>query len=584
MLEFIGTYYLVLARFVFVVLAILIFIQLKRQLFHRSGGTHVLGVLDIEDGSMRLPITHFETTIGRAKSCDVVIPLQIISRQHAVLTFSENGYWNIVDTNSKGGIFVNGNELEPDTQIDFGDEIELAGMRLVLKTANILDAEGVVEEEEKKKKRIGQTLLNKLTGENKKTSVTRTILYMNLFQILALLQLLFTAEPGTQGEITVSFVFIMILPWGYRLLAKYLGIENITAELTAFFLVTLGICATASAIPQSLYKQLVAIVLGLVIFSVMCMVLKNLSLTMKLRRYAAMASFALLGLNLLLGSTINGQNNWIRIGSLSIQPSEFVKILFIFASCATLEWLMTTKNVARLAVYSVGCIGLLALMGDFGTALIFFFAFLVLTFMTSGDIRAVILSVVGAGMGGILILKFKPYIMDRFGAWRKVWDFLYDQGFQQTRALMAIASGGFLGLGGGNGFLKDVFAADTDLVFGIIAEEWGMIIALLMVSLYVLLLISAIRSHQRSRSSYYVIAACATASIFLFQAALNIFGTTDILPLTGVTLPFVSNGGSSMMASFGMLSFITATLNFTRPKIKKRRVEAGARRREVGEE
>ena len=96
-----------------------------------------------------------------------------------------------------------------------------------------------------------------------------------------------------------------------------------------------------------------------------------------------------------------------------------------------------------------------------------------------------------------------------------------------------------------------------------------MLIAFLALSVYVLFLFSAIKSYQTAYSSYYVIAACTAASIFLFQACLNVFGTVDVLPLTGVTLPFLSNGGSSMAASWGLLSFITASPNYARPKLKE---------------
>ncbi|HIZ16805.1 MAG TPA: FtsW/RodA/SpoVE family cell cycle protein, partial [Firmicutes bacterium] len=102
---------------------------------------------------------------------------------------------------------------------------------------------------------------------------------------------------------------------------------------------------------------------------------------------------------------------------------------------------------------------------------------------------------------------------------------------------------------------------DTDLIFGLLCEELGIIIGLCIAACYILLLWGAIRASKNARSSYYSIAACATAGLLIFQAALNIFGSTDVLPLTGVTLPFVSNGGSSMMSCWGILAFITAVLN-----------------------
>ena len=132
------------------------------------------------------------------------------------------------------------------------------------------------------------------------------------------------------------------------------------------------------------------------------------------------------------------------------------------------------------------------------------------------------------------------------------------KGYQQTRALMCIASGGLLGLGPGKGYLKRVFAADSDIAFATISEEWGLIVAVMMVLCIVVLGLFAIRSIRVARSAFYAIGACTAASVLLIQTILNALGTVDVLPLTGVTFPFVSNGGSSMMGAWGLLAFIKA--------------------------
>ena len=123
------------------------------------------------------------------------------------------------------------------------------------------------------------------------------------------------------------------------------------------------------------------------------------------------------------------------------------------------------------------------------------------------------------------------------------------------------------GLGSSNGNLQYVAAADTDLVFGLLCEEWGMIIALCMVAMFILLAIYAFRRTSCTSTAYYAIVSVAAAALFLFQISLNIFGSTDILPLTGVTIPFISNGGSSMIASWLILSFIKACGRQFSPKI-----------------
>ena len=209
-------------------------------------------------------------------------------------------------------------------------------------------------------------------------------------------------------------------------------------------------------------------------------------------------------------------------------------------------------------VFSGICIGSLALMRDFGTAAIYFVTMLIIMFMRSGDLKIITAVSVGVGAAAIAVANFVPYVKRRFMTYRHAWEYAADKGYQQTRTMIAIASGGLFGLGGGNGNLDKVAAADTDLVFGILCEEWGLIIALCLALCFVLFAIYAWRRIPSSNSAFYAIAACAASGLFIFQISLNIFGSTDLLPLTGVTMPFISNGGSSMIASWALLSFIKA--------------------------
>ena len=123
---------------------------------------------------------------------------------------------------------------------------------------------------------------------------------------------------------------------------------------------------------------------------------------------------------------------------------------------------------------------------------------------------------------------------------------------------MCIASGGLFGLGAGNGWMKNNFAADSDMVFATVSEEWGLLIAVMAVLSTVVLAIFAVRSAAVGRSSFYTIGACTAASILLMQVMLNVLGTVDALPLTGVTFPFLSNGGTSMICAWGLLAFMKA--------------------------
>ena len=132
-------------------------------------------------------------------------------------------------------------------------------------------------------------------------------------------------------------------------------------------------------------------------------------------------------------------------------------------------------------------------MKDFGTALIFFFTFIVIAFMRSGDVRTIALVCVAALLGAIMIVYFKPHVAARFKAYRHIWELINDEGMQQTRTLIYSASGGLFGLGIGKGMLRNVVFASTDLAFGMICEEWGMIVGLTIVITYAFILLYAIK-------------------------------------------------------------------------------------------
>ena len=182
---------------------------------------------------------------------------------------------------------------------------------------------------------------------------------------------------------------------------------------------------------------------------------------------------------------------------------------------------------------------------------------MIISFLRSGDFTKIIVFVGVALVAGLVALRFKGYALARILAWGHMWEPQYinaREGYQITRNMTASSSGGFVGLGAGNGWLKTL--AETDLVFGVVTEEWGLIIAILSVLAILTLSIFAYRSILNGRSTYYTIAACSAMSIFIFQTMLNVLGSLDLLPFMGVAFPFLSYGGTSMIASWGLLAFL----------------------------
>ena len=395
------------------------------------------------------------------------------------------------------------------------------------------------------------------------------LLFVTLFQIVSAMPVLFRADEP-DPEVLLTFGGFVALEWGYFICARWLANQRATElEIIAFMLSGIGLVTVASVYPEYAFKQFIAIVIGLAAFVILLAIMRNVEVISALRPLVAVAAVGLLAVNLVLAKTINGALNWINVGSFSIQPSEIVKIAFIFVGAATLEKLQSSTSQIKYLAFSLGCVGALFLMRDFGTALIFFSTFMVIAFMRSGDVKTIGLLCVGAILGAGLIIYFKPYVASRFESYRHVWEYINEGGFQQTRVLIYSSSGGLFGLGIGEGRLRNVYASTTDLIFGVICEEWGMLVAFCVVLCFAFVGVYAFRLARHARSTVYSIAAVAAAAMLLVQLSLNVFGITDLLPLTGVTLPFISRGGTSMICSWALFAFIKSADIKTYPKLEK---------------
>ena len=382
---------------------------------------------------------------------------------------------------------------------------------------------------------------------------------ITLFQLICLLTLVTSVDEQYRSDVLMTFGGYLMIEYAYFIGARLvLGRRGFEVELIAFLLTSIGLSITASVYPDGIIKQFIAVLVGIGGFVILQWFLRDVKFCNSVRIPVAVLALGLLVFTLVFAKATNGAKNWIYVGGISIQPSELVKVAFIFVGAASLEKLQSNKSLTKFVVFAFGCVGALFLMYDFGTALIFFFTFIVIAFMRSGDIRTIVLLCTIALMGGLLVLMFRPYVANRFEAYGHVWEYFDTSGYQQTRTMIYSASGGLFGVGLGNGKLRDIFAATEDLVFGVVCEEFGMIMAGAILLSYIALLVYSIRHSKYARSSFYAICACAAASLMLFQAALNVFGVNDILPLTGVTLPFISRGGSSIISCWMLLAFIKA--------------------------
>lgn len=511
-----------------------------RSLFENISPEYPLVAFYNQTNKKKIPILYWENSIGRDKHSDIVVDSPMASRNHAVFCRRNEG-WIISDTNSKCGVLLNGEKISKSETVYIDDVVEIGGEEYKLSKSEIL----------------GKNNVRPLKAHAYSNS--SILVLISIFGFLAALVLCFSSGSFNYNPMII-FGLLFSVSWiSYFVTAFIFKRVNFEIELLGIFLSSIGILTLGGVDMGETYTQIAALGIGIIFFNLILFMIREPDLAMRLRPYIAIMAVILLIINLVFGKVKNGSQNWIMIGHFSFQPSELVKVAFIFFGTSTLQGIQTTKNLTGFIIFSGICMGALILMGDFGTASVFFITFILISFMRSGNIRTVFLICAAAAIGFLFIMKFKPYIITRFSAWRHVWEHINDTGYQQTRVLTYAASGGLLGLGLGKGCLKYIFAAPSDLVFGMLCEEWGLILAVIILFSIAFLGIYSRKASVKSRSAFYSIAACCASGMIVFQMIMNVFGVVDILPLTGVTLPFVSQGGSSLISVWGLLAFIKAS-------------------------
>lgn len=380
----------------------------------------------------------------------------------------------------------------------------------------------------------------------------RALGLLTVFQLSAFVA--FWLNGQWLDEKILGFAGLMIVQWALYLSGRK---RSFWAETGVFFLCTVGFCVIASVAPEQLPKQLAAFMIGTVVYDYFRKSKQSDG------KWAALLGLGLMAATLIWGQERYGSKSWIVLGPFSVQPSELGKLCFAYYA-ANVGW----EKRDRRAFWMVGagmCIASV-LMNDMGTAMVYFGAVWMTAYLQSG-LRGT-LGFTGTGIAAAM-LGLRGHALTRLKAWRHIWEYPLTWGYQQTKALSCLASGGLFGMGAGCGKLKSVFSADADMVFATMAEEWGLVVAVVTVVVLVVLVVQAVWDNGS-------LASCVAGTILLVQTALNVLGSVDILPMTGVTFPFVSNGGSSMVTTWGLLAFLLGERGRTDGPRGKKKPSCGA--------
>lgn len=335
-------------------------------------------------------------------------------------------------------------------------------------------------------------------------------------------------------------------------------------------LMTIGLGMQYRLSPQTGIKQFIWFLVGTAIFLGVTAIFPKLH--QRLRGtwlfYGGMVGLFLI--TLLFGVRINAAKNWLNIGGFTFQPSEFIKILFVFFLAAFMSRAKPPNPTKSLIVNLMGSssihlaglvfflLGLFAIQKEYGTALLIFMVYLSLLYVFERRIWFVLANIGLASGLGLVAIRFVNHLQVRIDTWLNPLAYIDGKGYQITQSLFAIGSGSFFGSGLTQGFPSFIPNVSTDFVFAAICEEMGIFGGIAVILLFFMLVYRAVKISLRLRSPFNKALAFGLAITIGYQTFIIIGGVIKLIPLTGITLPFVSYGGSSLIASYMMVGLLQA--------------------------
>lgn len=381
-----------------------------------------------------------------------------------------------------------------------------------------------------------------------------------LFEILALF-LLFVYRGKDIDKVTLmtGIGLVLVIYISNFILGKVSSGDNYIF-LIVTMLISIGIIMIYRIDAALGLKQLVWLSLGIVIFFMTYFIMKYIRGWKDWIYLYIGGSYTLFLLTFILGSRIKGSINWISIGSFRFQPAEIIKLLVIFIISAYYSNIEKWKEIKYASYYIMGIVYsfilLLFLQRDLGTAVIFYLIFITIQFIYEDDRKLILYNIGLFAIGGFLGYSIFDHVKIRFQSWLNPWKYIDRQGYQITQSLFAIAEGGFFGKGLGLGYPDFIPEVHTDFIFSAICEEMGIFTGIGIIMLFMILVYRGFKIAMSQEEKFYRILALGISILLGVQAFIILGGVLKVIPLTGITLPFVSYGGSSILSSFIALGIL----------------------------
>lgn len=339
-----------------------------------------------------------------------------------------------------------------------------------------------------------------------------------------------------------------------------------------FVLSGIGITFVTRLKPELAMSQLIILFVSVALMVITLALVKNLDVVRRYKYTFGVLGIFLLVLPMFIGTTISGSKLWIRIGGFTIQPGEFAKIFIVLFLAGYLsenrELLsISSHNVLGFKLPRVRllmplfivwgmCLLVVVFERDLGSALLFYTIFLIMLYVATGRVSYVVIGLLLLGVGGVAAYHFLGHVQVRFQVWLNPFADAQSKGYQIVQSLFSLADGGLVGSGIGKGLCASIPVVESDFIFSAIGEEMGLLGGGAILVLFMLFAVRGLTTAARANSDLAAFCATGLTAAISFQAFLIVGGVTRLIPLTGVTLPFMSQGGSSLLSSFVIVALL----------------------------
>ena len=362
---------------------------------------------------------------------------------------------------------------------------------------------------------------------------------------------LLAMKDGKWESFALSLIVPAIIFVGTAGISRLFPSDRLLLSLTNF-LCALGVLVLYRLSPQRGLAQALNYGVGVGCMILCTFLVRYIAHWKWLTGLMMLGSMGLLSLPLLIGNETNGAKNWISIAGYSMQPSEIVKLALLLC----VAYLLSQRKTVWTVLFSGACLMLLMLQKDLGTALLYFCVVFVMLYAATGSLPLVIAGVIGGAGAAWAGYTLFAHVKRRVAIWLNPWADMSGAGYQIVQSLIAIVNGSFWGVGLGLGNASVIPEYYNDFIFSVILHEFGMVFGLIVLCMYLFIIIRGVMIAQRSRTVFHSLLAIGCSALIALQTFVIIGGNIKLIPLTGVTLPFISYGGTSMVASLCVIGLL----------------------------